>query len=473
MKKQVLIFISIFIFATLICGATSAADLNSSTEEKINFYVPSTSENGVSFKAPYNSTYNFNITGGAFSPWGTDPWVSIVNIYKNREVTYEPDPNNKPQYKPTQPDYAIGIWSPSSYSEAESAAQGSNINIYLKKDEYVILLCPDHRGWYAGNSGGMSLSISYLLPVSDVNITKISNRFIDIGSSDSARNSAKIYYNVSNLNFPGKIIPVVQSKSGKIISSLPAFTAKSSGYFTWNGKINGKYVNPNDNYYNIKIFLTDSANKLISYSGKYSITVQPSLRLSLKYYPTSVWMPSPGKKTLPKIYYRIGVKNTSPYTIYNVKVSDQHSYYLKRLNYATTLYNWKPWTGSYTIPSLGPGKTKYIYLFGVVEPIKDGKYVAIDRIKFNAGISCESRKYYNSINNLIVTTTVKWPKAPTPADQITLPNLKPTSTPDDWDPIDDDPYDNKIDDPLLLIFYLIDPEMPKYLATSTPGIIYH
>ncbi len=144
-----------------------------------DIYVPGNEINGVTWTTPITGIYRFTITGGAFSPWGCDAqfpepycgdpgskvcWGWHVGIYGC--IDRSPWSNCLPEDCPFEGpafDFAFGdgcYWM--TLQKAEAASIGMFTDVNLDAGQIVILLAPDHKGYYTANRGGMYVSVEKL-----------------------------------------------------------------------------------------------------------------------------------------------------------------------------------------------------------------------------------------------------------------------------------------------------------------------
>ncbi len=149
---------------------------NRSAVAQANIYVPGNEINGVTWTTPTTGTYRFTITGGAFSPWGCDAqfsepdcsdpgskwcwgWHANTIGCIDRSPWSSCPPQNC-QFEAPACDFAFGdgcYWTTS--QKAEAASLGMFVDVSLNVGQVVLLLAPDHKGFYAANRGGVYVSI--------------------------------------------------------------------------------------------------------------------------------------------------------------------------------------------------------------------------------------------------------------------------------------------------------------------------
>lgn len=509
MGRKILLFILMIVLSILLCGTVSAADQDYTSvkvgeDQVFTNMTYHEATNGIQAKGnsilySYASNdHHYDIDAeaktGVKIKWDTDgkTWDEVKNIPVKVTVDFEYQLSaTGDQYASwlmwldssiTEPFYFETLDTPDeypykAYKSKHSIVSDTYKNVYDYHAEYTtiykkelltvgnvnpIFISAMIHGYSAGDpekDTGMnkatvnlkinSIKIEFLSKPASVEILGSSSTFIDSGSSDVGRGVGKFYYKVSPSDFKGFIIPVVRSESGNIIKELPSFTAKSSGYFTWDGKIDGKIVNPLDNPYHITLLLKEKALKLNATSKSYQITVKPSLNLTLSYSPNTILLSNDtwNKKPWPRIYYTLSVTNTGRDTIKNVKVTDTTSKFLKYIYYSYNLKDWSPWTGNKNINSIKPGKTITLYLVGTVYPYPYEPFRTLTEIKNTATITCPSIGYHTP-KYAKVSTPIKWiGKINISLGNKTVPdiNTKPPKgdKPDDWEPPNREAYIKK------------------------------
>ncbi len=121
--------------------------------------VRSSDNNGTRYTAKTAGSYQFVITGGAYTAAvNAGKYRTDVLIYQNKSIVWNVSDN------PAGWDYIIGYDTPfSTAKEAEKLALGNSIKFNLDKDDYLIFVIRDNRNFFSDNYGLVRLSVYKML----------------------------------------------------------------------------------------------------------------------------------------------------------------------------------------------------------------------------------------------------------------------------------------------------------------------
>ncbi len=136
--------------------------------------VPSNSEQGVMFSAPFDGIYSIQIVGGAYSTHSindpieyTDRWRTAIAVYVNRGIDWQPRPYgdtdtlNITYLEPRNADYTLGSLGNRSQSAAMNVGISSQSEeVDMRVGDYLVFVAIDDQGWYATNQGEVEVRLS-------------------------------------------------------------------------------------------------------------------------------------------------------------------------------------------------------------------------------------------------------------------------------------------------------------------------
>lgn len=424
MKKKALILILTFIFAVILCGAVNAASNESIVSiQKTNtvfasaadyLVVSSLKNEGVKYDVQSTGEYKLSYEAGAWNRWDDttstieerNSYESDMFIYLNRPATFEQ--GSQTYREPNDPDYSMGNRFYDGYNAAEEAGKKSTpIYLNLKKGDYLTFLCPDQDDWFFDNDGSITIKISQtssLSPVAnagpDQNVYVGDMVSLDGSKSTPSKEITKYYWKI--IKKPNGSTAFLSGTS----PSKPKFKADKIGEY-------------------VVQLIVENRNGVKSKSDAVKIYCKSNIEFTLRSAPRSVSIKS--AKSLPRIFYRISLKNLSKTNVSLVKVTFVSDTNIKQLHYSFDCKNWKEWFGSVTFKEIKAGKNLSFFVLGTVAPKNH-----INSIKNTVNVFCGSIGYNNSQT---IFTTVNWPTLPINIDPLNLsPWVKPYTMPHDWYP---------------------------------------
>ncbi len=173
--------------AKLNAGYTYGKFTKTDTAELI---IDSQDNNGIRFIAPETGHYLFSYDQGSYSD-GANNWLNNVLFFINNEITwgYKDDielfgksPINNHQELGQDQQY-------SSSDQAQVYGQKTNFKVFLRKDDFVIILANDYQDHYHNNQGEVEIEISRIEkceePCTSQELVQNDNKWTDIDCEKS------------------------------------------------------------------------------------------------------------------------------------------------------------------------------------------------------------------------------------------------------------------------------------------------